>query len=234
MIVYNIHPWDVTVQEAARIQKNLAAKVLLTRSLRDVHTAAGADCSFDVERNEACAGVIVFSFPDLRVLTQVSYRAPMVFPYVPGFLTFREGPALLGAFAQLNMEPDVIMFDGQGVAHPRRLGIASHMGLLLNKPTIGCAKSILCGQHETLSEAPGSLAPLMHRGEKIGEVLRTKAGVKPVYVSPGHLIDFETSLDIVRRCLDGYRLPKPTRLADRFVGKAIKDFRADHKPLLSL
>jgi deoxyribonuclease V len=142
----------------------------------------------------------------------------LTFPYLPGLLAFREAPVLLAALALLATEPDLLLFDGQGIAHGRRMGIATHMGILLNKPTIGCAKSRLVGTFEEPGTDRGSYKPLVHAGETVGAVVRTRRGVKPIFVSPGTGISLRTAIQIVVQCLDGYRIPKPTREADHYVG----------------
>jgi deoxyribonuclease V len=157
----------------------------------------------------------VLRYSDLKVLeTSISYR-PTTFPYIPGLLSFREIPAVLDALEKLEIAPDIILCDGQGIAHPRKLGIASHLGVLLDMPTIGVAKSLFVGKHEPLSEEKGNWQPLRYRGETVGAALRTRTGVKPVYVSPGHRISLETAIAIVLHCTPKYRLPETTRVADK-------------------
>jgi deoxyribonuclease V len=170
---------------------------------------------FEADGTISRAAVAVLSFPDLQVIeTNLAYR-PTSFPYIPGFLSFREIPAVLDALEKIKTTPDIILCDGQGIAHPRRLGIASHLGVLLNIQTIGVAKSLLIGKHEELADARGSWQPLIHKGETIGAVLRTRVGVKPVYVSSGHKISLPTAIDYVLRCTPKYRLPETTRIADK-------------------
>lgn len=163
----------------------------------------------------ARAAVVLLSYPDLEILERHVYEEPVRMPYIPGLLSFREAPSVLGAFARLRQQPDLVMVDGQGIAHPRRLGIASHLGLWLDLPTIGCGKSILVGHHAHLSEEAGSWVPLVDNSETIGAVLRTRAHVKPMIISLGHRISLETSLRYVLACSRGYRLPEPTRQADK-------------------
>jgi deoxyribonuclease V len=184
---------------------------------------AGADVAFSRRHERFFATVIVLSFPGLEVVEQVSAWVRPSFPYVPGLLSFREGPALVKAFSRIKSDPGAVIFDGQGIAHPRRLGLAAHMGLWLGKPTVGCAKSRLIGEHRQPGEKKGQAVRLMDKGEKIGEVLRTRDGVKPVYVSPGHLADFKTSTRLVLLCCTRYRLPEPTRLADIEVARYKKE-----------
>ena len=198
------------------MQKELAARVERRPRLGPVHRVAGIDVGLRGEM--ARAAVVVL---DLESLSPVDYAVatrPVTFPYIPGLLAFREGPVVLDALEQLSTLPDLLIFDGQGLAHPRRLGIASHIGLLADLPAIGCAKSRLCGQHEEPGEEPGSHTPLLDRGEVIGAVLRTRRGVKPVYVSIGHRVDLATSIRYVLACCRGYRLPETTRWAHRVAG----------------
>ncbi len=170
--------------------------------------------------------MIVYQLPELVEVHRAAATGPLRFPYVPGLLAFREAPVLLAAFEKLVTEPDVLIFDGQGLAHPRRFGIACHMGLLLDRPSIGCAKSRLCGEHAEPAERAGAAAPLMDGGRQVGAVVRTRDRVKPVFVSIGHRVDLETAVTITLRCVDGYRVPKPTREADRFVAE-LKKPRSD-------
>jgi len=169
-------------------------------------------------RGMGVGAVVVLSYPALEVVEVQVVEEMIDFPYVPGLLSFREAPVIVAACERLTLVPDLILVDGQGVAHPRRCGLASHLGLLLDVPTIGCAKSILCGRHDTLAEAPGEFAELRHNGDAIGVALRTKARVKPVYVSIGHKIDLPSAVAWVTRCCRGYRLPEPTRLAHQAAG----------------
>jgi deoxyribonuclease V len=174
--------------------------------------------AFDPESETAFAGVVVFRFPGLDEVERRMARRRLRFPYIPGLLSFRECPVLLAAFAKLQIEPHLILIDGQGVAHPRRFGIASHVGILLDRPTIGCAKSRLIGEHQEPGSVAGSTAPLLLEGERIGVVLRTRDGVRPVYVSTGHRVSLPSAVQLVRQCVDGFRIPKPTREADHYVG----------------
>ncbi|MFO1519721.1 MAG: deoxyribonuclease V [bacterium] len=208
--------------EAAHLQKELSALVIRRDDFDSIRTLAGVDLSLHPNGEEAFAGVIVYEYPSLKELTRVWAQAPLPFPYIPGLLSFREGPVLQKAFVKLKSLPDLIVFDGQGIAHPRRLGIASHMGLLLDRPSIGCGKSLLCGKYGELKFERGSTADLVHDGEKVGVALRTRDGVNPVFVSLGHRISLETSVEIILQCHSGYRIPLPTREADRFVAEVKK------------
>jgi len=212
-----LHSWEVTPGEAREIQNRLRGRVELADRIGQVRHVAGADVAFDLRRGRAIAGVVVFRFPELDEVERAAVSRPLAFPYVPGLLSFREAPALLEAFARLRHSPDVIFCDGQGYAHPRRFGIACHLGLLLNRPTIGCAKSRLIGEHSEPPRRAGGRAPLREGGETIGVVLRTREGVKPIYVSQGHRVSLERAVELVLAVCDGFRIPKPTRVADHFV-----------------
>ena len=212
------HSWDVTVQAARELQRELAGSASLTGGpeLDRVRLVAGIDNGY--VKHEAgyvaYTATVVFSFPELEPVESVVGEAPVSFPYVPGFLTFREGPAILDALARLTTEPDVLLFDGQGYAHPRRIGLATHMGVVLDQPSIGCAKSRLVGKYDEPSEQPGSVAQLIDRGEVVGAAVRTKAGHDPLFVSPGHKIDVDRAVRITLACCrPGEFLPAPTRAA---------------------
>lgn len=207
------HPWDLTPKEAVELQRELAQRVKLEDCEATVHTVAGVDVG--IKGDLARAAVVVMAFPELNVLESVAVERPVTFPYVPGLLSFREAPAILEALARVESVPDVLLFDGQGYAHPRRMGIATHVGILLDHPAIGCAKSRLCGTYEEPASARGSYAWLRDGGELVGAVVRTRADVKPVFVSAGHKVRLDTAIGLVLRCAKGYRLPEPTRRAHR-------------------
>jgi len=217
MEIRKLHDWNVPPREAFAIQRELRKKIRLENSFRTIGLLAGGDVAFDEKERTAFAVVVVFKFPSLEeVERKIAVRA-VTFPYVSGLLAFREAPVLLDAIRLLTHEPDLFIFDGQGVAHPRGMGIASHLGLILEKPAIGCAKSRLCGRHDGPGKSAGSFSPLLSdAGETIGAVLRTRDGVKPVYVSPGHRIDLATSVEVILKTCDGTRIPKPARIADRY------------------
>ncbi|MCK4376278.1 MAG: deoxyribonuclease V [Candidatus Brocadiae bacterium] len=219
MRVRKLHDWQLSPAEARRLQAQLAPQVELRPLPRRITLVAGADLAVSRELGMLFATVLVFRYPEMELVEQAGARDRASFPYVPGLLTFREGPALLKAFARLRQAPDVVIFDGQGLAHPRRLGLACHMGLWLGLPTVGCAKSRLIGEHERPGLAKGDSAPLLDKGEQIGVVLRTRDGVKPTFVSPGHLADFATSEKMVLDCCRRFRLPEPTRQAHMAVGR---------------
>lgn len=221
MKALKLHRWNVTPREATRIQLRLRERLELEDRLPRVETVAGADVALDLRRGRAIAGVIVYRFPEMTEIERAWAERRLTFPYVPGLLSFREIPALLKAFARLRHAPDVIFCDGQGYAHPRRFGLACHLGVLLDRPTIGCAKSILVGTAKEPSPKAGAWTPLADAGETIGATLRTRDGVKPVYISQGHRISLARAIELARAVSDGYRIPKPTREADHFV-QAIK------------
>jgi deoxyribonuclease V len=215
----SLHSWDLTPGEAIEVQQRLRNMVRLRPLALPVDTIAGADISFNKFSETVYAGIVVLSLPDLRIVESAGVRSIAKFPYVPGLLSFREAPSLLEAWEKLKTKPDVLMLDGQGIAHPRRFGIACHVGVLLDWPTIGCAKSILVGRYGELGLEAGSRAPLVDRGEQVGVALRTKNKVAPVYVSPGHLIDLDSAVDLVLRSTTKYRLPEPTRQAHLLVNR---------------
>jgi deoxyribonuclease V len=213
MIGRNLHSWQASVAEAKEIQRVLAAQVIRKNELGTPILIAGVDVSREDSDGKARGAVVVIDFPGLILVEQNVATLEIKFPYVPGLLSFREVPLILAACEGLTVTPDLFIADAQGIAHPRRLGLASHLGLLLGMPTIGCAKSILCGRHGDLGEEPGDYTLLLDKGEVIGAALRTKRGVNPVYVSIGHRVDLKASIHWVMACLRGYRLPQPTRLA---------------------
>ena len=208
-----LHSWQVTVAEAEEIQRRLALQVSKRNEVDAPRLVAGVDISAPDKGGMAKGAVVVLRLPDLTPVERSVVEQRVSFPYVPGLLSFRETPLILAACQGLSLTPDLFIADAQGIAHPRRLGLASHLGLLLDIPTIGCAKSILCGRHGELGEEPGSYAPLFDGSEVIGAALRTKRGLKPVYVSIGHKVDLEAAIHWVLACCRGYRLPEPTRLA---------------------
>lgn len=216
-MVAKLHNWNLTPEEAARIQSELQNRLVLKWDERPVRTIGGVDIS--VKTEAARAAIVVISYPELNPIEAVVADAPLVFPYIPGLLAFREGPAVLAAWTELQNKPDLLMFDGQGIAHPRGIGIASQMGLWLERPTIGVAKSRLYGRHEEVGPERGDRAELIDKkGNIIGTVLRTREKTNPLYVSPGHLIDVEHATQFVLTSLAGYRLPEPTRWAHKVAG----------------
>jgi deoxyribonuclease V len=212
------HPWDVSPAEARAIQRQLRDRVLVQPSEHQPETIAGIDVS--VKGGRALAAVVLLSYPDLAPFHTVTAEMPVSFPYVPGLLAFREGPVVLAALEGLTSRPDVLLFDAQGLAHPRRMGLATHLGVIMDMPAVGCAKSRLWGTYVEPDERKGSWTTLMDKGEVIGAVVRTRDGVKPVFVSIGHRVDLETAVSLVLRCTTKYRLPEPTRWAHRVAGGA--------------
>lgn len=219
MKVNQLHPWNVKPQEAIALQKQLATRIndTVPLDLSTVRLIAGVDVS--VKNEESQAAVVVASYPDMLPVETVLARQPTPFPYIPGLLSFREGPVLVEAFERLQNVPDVFIFDGMGRIHPRGIGIASHMGLWLDKPTIGCGKSHLIGQYAEPAQEKGAYSPLTNKGETLGVVLRTRVNVKPVYISVGHKIMLEAAIQLVLACTDKYRLPTPIRMAHAAAGE---------------
>lgn len=231
-----LHSWTLTPEEAVQIQAVLQQRLVIQWDGRKVNTIAGVDMSLKdnaapwaaasgaaAHDGVAHAAIVILSFPALIPMEAVSATVPLVFPYVPGLLTFREGPAILAAWEKLSHKPDLLMFDGQGIAHPRRLGIAAHMGLWLETPSIGVAKSRLYGRHSQPGPKPGDVEDLLDQRDPqrvIGGVLRTRERSNPLYVSPGHLIDVSQALEFVKACGAGYRLPEPTRWAHKVAAGA--------------
>lgn len=209
------HPWDVAPKEAAAIQERLSDAVITHDDLGPVRTVAGVDIGFAENYTITRAAVAVLTFPDLQICDQAIVNLPTTFPYIPGLLSFREAPAALEALSKLSVQPDLLLCDGQGRAHPRRFGLACHLGLLCDIPSIGVAKSRLVGEHERVGEERRSQQPLMHDGEVIGMVLRTRTNIKPLYISIGHRVSLATAVEYVLRCTPKYRLPETTRQADR-------------------
>jgi deoxyribonuclease V len=209
--------WKLTPREAMQLQDRLRERVVLEDRFKRIRYVAGADIAFDPETQVAFAGVIVYRFPELEEVERRMARRKLQFPYVPGLLSFRESPILIAAFARLKTDPDLILIDGHGRAHPRLFGLACHIGVLFDKPAIGCAKSLLVGNAGEPATGAGSSAPLDFHGERVGVVLRTRDGTRPIFVTQGHRVSLPTAVKVVHRCLDGYRIPKPTREADRYV-----------------
>jgi deoxyribonuclease V len=222
MRIVQRHGWQMTAAGAIELQKKLAAEVSREGDIAEPHLIAGVDISVNRWAKTGTAAVVVLSYPGLEPeeVKVVTDRIP--FPYVPGLLSFREAPLILAACVELTVTPDILIVDGQGIAHPRRMGLASHLGLFLDVPTIGCAKSRLCGSHEEPDSHAGSYADLVDNGELIGAVLRTRTDVNPLYISIGHKIDLPAAIRWVLECCRGYRLPEPTRLAHQAAGGNLK------------
>jgi deoxyribonuclease V len=217
------HCWDLTPAAAVSLQQRLAGKIIRRsiRSSKNIRTVAGVDCSY--QNAVVRAAVVVMRYADLETLAEAVAQQPAVFPYRTGLLAFREGPAILHAFSQLSMRPDLLIFDGQGLAHPRRFGIACHIGLLTGIASIGCAKSRLVGHFELPAATRGSYSLLKDKGETVGAVVRTRTNVAPVFVSIGHGVDLADSIGHVLHCCRGYRLPETTRRADRLAASFDKN-----------
>jgi deoxyribonuclease V len=220
--IKSLHSWQVSPAQALDIQLRLAPEVSRSNEVSTPRFIAGVDISVDREQGVARGAIVVLNYPELRLVETKVVRGRVDFPYIPGLLSFREAPLTLETCERLGVTPDLILVDGQGIAHPRRFGLASHLGLFLDMPTIGCAKSRLCGRHEEPGDNPGSYAEVVDGGETIGVALRTKAGSKPLYVSIGHKVDLEAAIYWVLGCCRGYRLPEPCRLAHLAAGGSIK------------
>ncbi len=227
---HSSHSWAVTPKEAIEIQKRLREEVRLVRLTKPVEYIGGADVSMNLFSKFGFAGFVTLSFKSLAVVDHAVVKDDIKFPYIPGLLSFREIPMLLKAWKRLKTKPDVIIVDGVGIAHPRRLGIATHLGLILGVPTIGCSKNLLMGTYEEPRNEPGSLSRIydkFNKDEIIGAALRTKRNVKPVFVSPGHLITLEESIGIVKKSVMKHRLPEPTRQAHDAVNECRVAAKAD-------
>jgi deoxyribonuclease V len=212
-----LHPWSLSPEEAIRVQAELRTRLNLTWDSRAVETIGGVDV--DLEEHVARAAIVILRLSDLKPIEGVTADAPLVFPYIPGLLAFREGPAVLAAWEKVQHKPAVVMFDGQGIAHPRGIGIASQLGLWIERPTIGVAKSRLYGRHDPVGPRRGDRADLHDERDPahiIGAALRTREGANPLYISPGHLIDVPPAVELVLRCVTHFRLPEPTRWAHKF------------------
>lgn len=211
--IYARHRWDLTPSEAIALQKELAPQIDTSTPLPldDLQLVGGIDVS--VKENVSQAAIVVLTYPALEVIEQVNASIPTPFPYIPGLLSFREGAVIIDALRQLKHAPDVFIVDGQGIAHPRHIGIASHIGLWIDVPTVGCGKTRLTGTHEPVPPEKGAWSPLMHHGEVIGAALRTRDNVAPVYISVGHRATLDTARELVMRCVTRYRLPEPIRAA---------------------
>lgn len=217
------HPWQVTPDQAQKIQRDLASRVSTRNELGDIRRVAGVDVAVDRAGQRARAAVVILSYPQMELLEQRMVERDLTFPYIPGLLSFREAPAILEAFEKMQQTPDLLLVDGQGMAHPRRFGIACHLGVHLDIPTIGCAKSRLVGEHDQLGNALGSQTEVIDKGQVVAIVLRTKGGSRPIYVSVGHKVDLPTAATLVMSCVRGYRQPEPTRLAHRAAAGSVED-----------
>ncbi|MAS35945.1 MAG: deoxyribonuclease V [Anaerolineaceae bacterium] len=219
MNIHHLHDWNITPDRAIALQRDMAANIITDQPLQlnSIQRVAGVDVS--VKNNMSQAAIVVLSYPDMEIIETVRAQAPTPFPYIPGLLSFREGPVLEEAFRHLEHEPDVFIFDGMGIMHPRHLGIAAHMGLWLDKPTIGCGKNKLVGHYEEPGPEKGARSPLYYKGQQLGVVLRTRDNVKPVFISVGHRGELQSAIDLVLSCTTRYRLPDPIRAAHNAAGK---------------
>lgn len=217
MEIADLHPWDLTPSEAVSLQERLAERVVREDRLGEIRRVAGIDVGFDRVGKEAIAraAIAVLAFPELEVRERVVIRREVDFPYVPGLLSFREAPAILDALQELDSDVDLLVADAHGLAHPRRFGLACHLGILAGRPSLGIAKSLLVGEHAPLPEERGGWRPLVHRNETVGAAVRTRTGVRPVYVSVGHRVSLDTGIGLALELARRYRLPETTREAHR-------------------
>lgn len=223
MIVRHRHPWDVSYQEAVGWQERLRDELILSGEASGARIIAGADVSYERHGSTFFAGIVVMDVGTREVIEEAHHVGPVSFPYIPGLLSFREGPVILGAFEKLSTVPDAVIFDGQGIAHPRGLGLASHMGILLGVPTVGSAKTRLVGEYGDVAPERGSATELIHNGRGVGYVVRSKEGTKPIFVSPGHLISGRAAVELVLACTARYRIPEPVRRAHILVNRLRKE-----------
>lgn len=226
MKIESLHPWDLSAREARLLQTELATKVRIEPPSSAWRTIAACDVSFDRFGTELYAAIVVMEIGSAVITEQVGIAAPAAFPYVPGLLSFREAPALIEAFSRLQSRPDVVLCDGQGIAHPRRLGIASHLGLWLGLPTVGCAKSRLFGTYREPGPERGDYEPLFDGDQVLGAVMRTRARVAPLFVSPGHLCDELSARNLVMATTGKLRLPVPSRAAHDFVNQVRRNAKS--------
>ena len=227
MKIKNLHDWDVTAKEAVSLQQKLRSQLILSNKYipRTIKTVAGADISYARGSDLFFAVVLVLAYPGMEIIEEASFSERVTFPYIPGLLSFREGPPLLRAFEKIRHVPDVVIFDGQGISHPRGIGLASHIGLFLDIPTIGCAKSRLVGEHEEVGVEVGAFANLSIDNKTIGAVVRTKSNVRPVYISPGHKINLKKAVSLALSCCLGYRLLEPVRKAHLAVNRLRVEYK---------
>jgi deoxyribonuclease V len=220
MIIPPLHSWDYSPKEAVKLQERLSTRIIRKGRLGKVRYVAGADVAFSEDPPLAYAGVIVMTFPDLVIVETQQTVSELIFPYIPGLLSFRESPALLKTFQKVRLKPDLVLIDGQGVAHPRGIGIASHIGLWLDIPTLGCAKSVLFGKYRSPGRNRGSWSPMTDMQNRIiGAAVRTRDKTNPIYVSIGHKINLLSAIRYALACTRGFRIPEPTRQADAFVAR---------------
>ena len=211
-----LHPWKVTPEEAIQIQENLRQRIILQKMFSSVRTIGGGDVSYQKEGSFLFGAMVILSFPQMETLDAATAYGRISFPYFPGLLTFREGPILTKTFQKLRIRPDILIFDGQGIAHPREMGLATHLGIWFNLPSIGCAKTPLLGKPKTPRPSKGSFELIQKDGKEVGVMLRTKDRVRPVFVSPGYGIDLPTSIRLILDSCQGFRIPEPLRRAHHF------------------
>lgn len=218
-----LHSWRISGKKAVQVQTTLKKLLVFRKQRGTIRIIAGADISYDKQSERFFAGVVVFRLNDhLELIEECAVVGKARFPYIPGLLSFREGPILLRAFRKLKVNPDVILFDGQGIAHPRNFGLASHIGLILDTPSIGCAKSRLVGEYDPVENVAGARSKLIYKNKVVGVALRTKVNTKPIFVSVGHKITLALAISTVLRTCCGYRIPEPIRHAHIFVNKLRK------------
>lgn len=214
-----LHSWDVSVEKAIQIQEALKDQIILKKNFSKVKTIGGGDAAYSRNGRLLFAAIVVLSFPEMEIIAMATAHGKASFPYLPGLLSFREGPILIEAFQRLSLKPDVMIYDGQGVAHPRGIGLASHMGLWLDLPSIGCAKTPLLNRFVSPGPSRGSFEWIRRNGRKAGVVLRTKDNVKPLFISPGHRINFLMSNQLILESCKGFRFPEPLRKAHQLAGR---------------
>lgn len=221
MKINNLHGFDLTFPQAKAVQQRLAEEVIVRGGPKgsEIQIVAGCDCAFDRKTKQAFGALVVFKFPEMERFEVITAHRQTRFPYVPGYLSFRELEVLIDLFEKLRSPPDLVLVDGQGIAHPRRIGLASHLGLFLELPTIGCAKSRLTGETTEPGIEKGEWTPIYDKEEIIGTLLRTRTSVKPMFISPGHRVGIERARELALACTTKYRMPEPTRIADKEVAR---------------
>jgi len=224
-----LHAWNVGLEEAIQIQEALKDQIILKKTFPKVRTVGGGDAAYSKDGKLLFAAIVVLSFPEMETLDTATADGKTFFPYIPGLLSFREGPILIEAFQRLRSKPDVMIYDGQGLAHPRRMGLASHMGLWLDLPSIGCAKTPLLDGSVSPGPSRGSFEWIRRKGRKVGSVLRTKENVKPLFISPGHRIDFLTSNQLILESCKGFRFPEPLRKAHQLAERIAQVSNPAHR-----
>jgi deoxyribonuclease V len=210
---HSLHPWKVSIDEAIRIQETLRERIILKKTFSELRHIGGGDVGYSKNKNLLLGAIAVFSFPEMEMFDSATACGKISFPYIPGFLSFREGPILIKAFKQLKIKPDLMIFEGQGIAHPREFGLASHLGLWLDLPSIGCTKTPLLDSCVPPGTSKGNYNSILKEGKEVGAVLRTREGVKPLFISPGHRIDLPAAIQIILSTCPEFRMPEPLRKA---------------------